>query len=280
MNDHGAEILVYVDPSQRGEWALRAAEQLVPVPFRGVVLLATKEDTKSDPKLLERARAGFEGRVESLREVIGVGPAERAVKEECERSRYGLIVVPPAGRKAIARLIKGSRVATVVRSVKSSVLVARRPPAKFGRVLLAVGGGVHSIATALGAIEVAKALNAELTVMHVDSSVELPSDLPWIEKRAPNPVITARSERDATLDRVREAMLAAGYREPLRMRRGMIVSEVMAEIEESAHDLLILGAHRAIGTETWMLDDVTEQILLSSPVSILVIRAPEPAARA
>lgn len=280
MNDHGAEILVYVDPSQRGEWALRAAEQLVPSPFRGVALLATKEDTKNDPKLLERAKAGFVGRVDALREVIGAGPAERAVKEECERSRYGLIVVPPAGRKAIARLIKGSRVATVVRSVKSSVLVARRPPAKFGRVLLAVGGGVHSIATALGAIEVAKALNAELTVMHVDSSVELPSDLPWIEKRTPNPVITARSERDATLDRVRDALTSAGYREPLRMRRGMIVSEVMAEIEESAHDLLILGAHRAIGTETWMLDDVTEQILLSSPVSILVIRAPEPAARA
>lgn len=277
MNSDAAEILVYVDPSSRGEWAISAAAQLVPGLFRKVALLVTQDDAKSDPELPRRARAAFEGRADSIREVVRPGPAERAVKDECEHGRYALVVVPPAGRKAIARLLKGSRVATVVRQVKSSVLVARRPPPRFRRIVLAVGGGVHSLATALGAIEVAKALDADLEVLHVDSTVELPAELPWVEKRAPNPAITARSDRETTLERVKGALAAAGFTRPLRLRRGMIVNEVLAEIEEHADDLLVLGAHRAAGAETWMLDDVTEQILLSSPISILVIRAPEPA---
>lgn len=277
MTENSPEILVYVDPSQRGEWAIGAAAQLVPALFTRLVLLATVDDVKDDPALLSRAKEAFAGKAREIREVVRPGPAERAVKEECERSRFALVVVPPAGRKAIARLLKGSRVATVVRQVKSSVLVARRPPPRFRRIVLAVGGGVHSLATALGAIEVAKALSAELEVLHVDSSVELPAELPWVEKRIPNPAITARSERETTLEGVKEALAANGFTRPLRLRRGMIVNEVLAEIEEHADDLLVLGAHRAAGAETWMLDDVTEQILLSSPISILVIRAPEPA---
>ena len=59
---------------------------------------------------------------------------------------YGLVIVPPAGRNALTRMLKGSRVATVVRSVKASVLVARRPPQRVRTILAAISGGDPSAA--------------------------------------------------------------------------------------------------------------------------------------
>ena len=51
------DVLVYLDPSPRGEWALAAAAQLPPR-WRGTLrLLATAEDASADPSLA-RPRAG------------------------------------------------------------------------------------------------------------------------------------------------------------------------------------------------------------------------------
>lgn len=264
------EILVYVDPSSRGEWALQAGALLVPALAGRVALLATEEDARADPQLLGRARAFFEGRAESVRAVSRRGPAERAVLEESLAARYLAIVVPPAGRRALARLLRGSRVATVVRQVRSTVLVARRPPERVRRVLLAVAGGPHSPLTARGAAEVARALGAELAAVHVQSGVELPAHLPLVGRRAPGEV-----EADP-LAAVQSALAEAKVPVRIHVREGLVVDELLAEIEEKAHDLLVIGAHRAEGVDRFVLDDVTERILLQCPIPILVIRPPEP----
>ncbi len=270
------EILVYVDPSSRGEWALKAAEPLLPALATDVALLATAEDVQADPQLLERAEARLKGKASRVRKVVGKGPAERAVFEETSAHRFLMVVVPPAGRRAIARLIKGSRVATVVRQVSSSVLVARRPPDRFRRVLVAVAGGPHSLSTTLSAVEVARALHADVTVLHVQSAVDISGGLPHPGRFVPGGD-EREAERRETFGEISQILARHGYRRDLTIREGFVLEELLAEIEENAHDLLVIGAHRAEGRDRWMLDDVTERILLGCPIPILVVRAPEPA---
>ncbi len=270
------EILVYVDPSSRGEWAVKAAEQLVPAVAGDVALLVTAEDAAADPQLLPRAESRFSGRARRVRTIIGRGPAERAVFEETRAHRFLMVVVPPAGRKAIARLIRGSRVATVVRQVTSNVLVARRPPERFRRVLVAIAGGPHSLTTTLGAVEVARALHADVTVLHVQSQVDISGGLPHPGRFAPD-ADQREAERRERFAQISEILARHGYRRDLTVREGLVLEELLAEIEENAHDLLVIGAHRAEGKDRWMLDDVTERILLGCPIPILVVRAPEPA---
>ena len=45
------DVLVYLDPSPRGEWALAAAAQLPPRWKGRLRLLATEEDAAADPSL-------------------------------------------------------------------------------------------------------------------------------------------------------------------------------------------------------------------------------------
>src|SRR5687768_9781135 len=156
------ECLVYVDPSPRGDWALSLAAALPGRERWSFHLLATEKDAAADPGLLDRARDRLTG-ARALRTGARPGPPRAAIVAEVDASPYRLVVLPPAGRNALQRMIRGSRVATVVRRVHAPVLVARHPPARIERILAAVSGGAATNAVVDWASDLGGGLGA-----HVD----------------------------------------------------------------------------------------------------------------
>jgi nucleotide-binding universal stress UspA family protein len=190
---------------------------------------------------------------------LGRGPAERAIGAEVAAHPYGLVIVPPAGRNALQRMLKGSRVATVVRSVETSVLVARRPPVRIERILAALSGGLGTPRVVDQALGLEKASGARATFFHVASEVALP-----YEPEAggpPRPVVDPAAQ-------AREALRGAGRE--LLVREGLVVEEVLEEVESGAYDLLVVGAPSEGGG--WTREDVTERLLLACPTSVLIAR--------
>jgi nucleotide-binding universal stress UspA family protein len=57
-------------------------------------------------------------------------------------------------------------------------------------------------------------------------------------------------------------------------REGLVVDEVIAEVEHGAHDLLVVGASSESEPRGWGQEDTTERLLLTCPVSTLVVRRP------
>lgn len=251
--------LVYVDPSSRGEWALTLGAQLA-ARMESVVLLATAEDVLKSPGLLGSAQGRFAAAAR-IEERQAPGPAERAILGEVAAGAYDLVLVPPAGRNALQRMLKGSRVATVVRSVHASVLVARRPPERIQRILAAVSGGGASEAVVRAALDMEKALGARAGFFHVASEVALPFE-PHRKGGQESPQDFAAQAR---------AVLRPHGRE-LLVREGLVVDEVIAELENGAHDLLVAGASAEPTAGGWAKDDVTERMLLGSPTSMLIVR--------
>jgi nucleotide-binding universal stress UspA family protein len=255
------QVLVYVDPKPRGEWAISMAGK---VPGRGASLhlLATDEDVAADPALLERARARLGGVV---RAATRPGPAEHAVVAEALERRYDLLVVPPAGRGAVARMLRGSRVASVVRSVQAPVLVARRPPPRLERVLGALSGRRSTTAV----IEAALAWEtpeAHASFLHVRPEVALP----LAAAEAAQGGVPATSP-DAEV--VRAALAARGREADLTLRDGPVVEELLAAFEDGAFQLLVVGA-RSEPAAGFGREDVTERLLLGCPGSTLVLPRP------
>jgi nucleotide-binding universal stress UspA family protein len=254
------DCLIYIDPSHRGDWVLSLAAQLPKEYAPRMVLLATVEDAARDEGLLARARARLAPLGARLEDKRAPGPAERAILEEAAAHAYGLVVVPPAGRNALQRLLKGSRVATVVRAVQASVLVARRPPVRVERILAAVSGGASSESVIRESLRLEQALGARATFFHVAPEVALP-----FERSGAGP--TAMEDPAGTARR----LLAPHGRELLE-REGLVVDEVIAEVEQGAHDLLVVGAS-AREPAAWGREDTTERLLLACPVSTLIVRA-------
>lgn len=258
-----SEWLLYVDPSPRGAWALRLAGLLPAIGSARVTTLATTEDLAAEPALLARAREALAAAARVEERTRG-GPAEKAVVAEARQARYDLVVVPPAGRGAIRRMLQGSRVAAVVRSVRAPVLVARRPPARLVRVLAALSGGRLAARVCEAALGLGAAA-ADITFLHVAASVPVPFRPPAGKGKpaaAPadggNEVAAAR----AALARVQPGV-------GLTVREGLVVEEVVAEFEAGAYDVLVVGAHAP--EPGWGVEDVTERLLLGCPGSVLIV---------
>jgi len=253
------DVLVYLDPSPRGEWALAAAAQLPPSWTGRLRLVVTDEDAAADPSLVERARSrlGPTG-VEAL---TRPGPAERAVIEEARERRYGLLVVPPAGRGAVARMLKGSRVANVVRRARAPVLVARRPPERMERVLGALSGRDTTTAVLEAALAWEGRPGARAAFVHVRSEVPLPHGDAALPPEAPG-----RDEHEA----VRAALAARGRATELQLRDGLVVEETLDAFESGAFHLLVIGAHGE-GATGFGREDVTERLVLGCPGSTLIV---------
>jgi nucleotide-binding universal stress UspA family protein len=229
------------------------------------MLLATEEDEALRPGLLARARERLSPTGSEILERMAPGPAERAILEETQAHAYGLVVVPPAGRNALTRMLKGSRVATVVRQVQASVLVARRPPAHIERVLVALSGGASSAGLVEAGLGLEKALRAHAVFFHVVPEIALPYERTAHPETGPSTV----GDDDAA---ARARAVLAPYGRELREREGLVVDEVIAEVEQGAHDLLVVGAS-ADHERSWGREDTTERLLLACPASTLIVRS-------
>jgi nucleotide-binding universal stress UspA family protein len=256
------DVLVYVDPLPRGEWALGVAAQLSSGWAESLQLLATAEDLAAEPSLLGRAR----GRLAPgalVSESVRPGPAEQAVVAEAKARRYGLVVVPPAGRGAVARMLKGSRVATVVRRVRAPVLVARRPPARIERVLGALSGRGSTGPVLEAALAWETHAGARAAFVHVRAEVAVP--LGTGGGREAMEATPGQGESEA----VRAELRSRGREGGLREREGLVVEEVLDEYEAGAHHLLVIGARGEAGG--FGREDLTERLLLRCPGSTLIV---------
>jgi nucleotide-binding universal stress UspA family protein len=259
------ECLVYVDPSARGEWALSLAA-LLPERERWTFhLLATAEDVEAQADLLEGAAARLAG-ARSVRPVVRPGPPRRAVVLEAHERRYDVVVVPPAGRNAVQRLFKGSRVATVVRSVRVPVLVARRPPPRLDNILAAVSGGGATGAVVAAAAELAAGAGGHVDYLHVASEVALP-----FAPHEPAPAPSA-GPPDA-LHSAQADLARAGTSGALVVREGIVVDQVLEAFEAGHYDLLVVGASADAERGRLGREDVTERLVLRCPGSTLVVPA-------
>lgn len=264
------KILVFVDPSSRGEWALSPAVDLARGLGATLLLLTTEEYHASDPGLLDRTAAKLADENLTIVRKTRPGSAREAILAESAETSPAITIFPPAGRGALGRMIKGSRVKTVLQNAPSTIMVARKPVSgQIRRILATVRGGAFSETVLLCAQEIADAIRAEVTVLHVESDVSIPCTEP--QRRATDAVETPPLP-ETTKD-ISATIARLGVRAEVRGRQGMVISEILAECHTGRYDLLILGQHLAEKETGGPLSENLAQILaMESPIPVLMIR--------
>ncbi len=261
-------ILTFVDPSPRGKWALQLTKEVAARLANRVVLLATEEHARADPAILDRAEEALEapdGLV--VEKKVRPGRPRRVIVDEANAHPYEITIFPPAGRNSLQRLIQGSRIRSVVRHISSSVLVARRPAPRIRRILAAISASAFGQTTVGAGLEIARALDAELTAIHVLSNIPIPAGGPPAEG---DPPAGADPRTSQLLDKAREEFRAHGLEPRILLRDGMVVEEVIHEVDAGAYDLLIVGHHIPQGVD--LHQDLAERIIFWCPIPVLVVQ--------
>ena len=146
----------------------------------------------------------------------------------------------------------------------------------YQRILVPTDGSALSKKAARGAIELAKAVGAELVALHVvpryptsyfEGAVVL------------SPAEVARTEKQwaehgqATADAVRDAARAEGVAAKAVIARSDLVAEsVVAAAKKHKCDLVVMASHGRKGLKRILLGSETQHVLTHSSIPVLVLR--------
>jgi nucleotide-binding universal stress UspA family protein len=208
---------------------------------------------------------------------VADAPPVEAVVARARRLRAGAIVLGSRGLGALGRLVLGSVSRGVVRRAPCPVLVVRRRPRHFRRVLVGVDGSPHA-RRAVGLVAALSRPRGRVAqLVSVVEPVRLPSTglLPRsVRTVLADEAASVQAERvDAArrhLDTARAQLAAAGWRTRADVRTGHPL-EVLLDAARTA-DVLVVGARGAGGLEQILLGSVAEGALSRAPGPVLIVR--------
>jgi nucleotide-binding universal stress UspA family protein len=264
--------LIVIDGSERSEAAAAFAAQLVRAGEDEILLFAVRggEADAVDGELARvRERfAGFE-----LRTLDGRDPAGGTV-QAATGERADVVVYGSRGRRGLSRLLLGSVAARLEHDLKCSLLVARGQTAPIRRILVATG----LYPGRMGAVELAGRfagrMGAHVTLLHVMSQLALSDaalDAP-LEADAEQAIRSGTREGEALQGRL-VYLRDQGIQADARLRHGLVLDEVAAELEHGGYDLLVIGGHRVpddLPFARLLAEDVADDILMHTHNHVLI----------
>jgi len=205
-------------------------------------------------------------------EVVQGDPASAIADYAAERG-MDLVAMPTHGRSGIGEHILGSVTERVVRLSEVPVLTVRtqgdaRTKFPYENVLVATDGSDAASAATDRAVELAGALDAAVHAVSVvdDSSLGLDvrseSASQRLEDDATEAVsAVADSAREAGVENVTETV-----------RHGDAHEEILAAVDETDADAVVLGTSGRGGVDRILLGSVAERTVRTSPVPVVTVR--------
>jgi len=206
------------------------------------------------------------------------GDSYEQILEEAVRHAYDLVVVGGGGQHhGLLHFKVGSTTSKLARKLHTHFLVARNVPTQVKKVLVCTGAEAPAVDTMRVGGMMLAGLTAEVSVLHVMSQISLkPGSVPEELIATAETAIAKNTREGQHLQRAMQQLSQAGIAGPIvpRLRHGLVVDEVLAEVKEGKYDVMVVGAHYQRGQNRWLgilLDDVTDQLINQAPCSVLIV---------
>lgn len=226
----------------------------------------------------DRMTSMLGGGLPNLKRLIRRGDSYEQILAEAVEHTYDLVVVGGGGQHhGLLHFKVGSTTSKLARKLHTHFLVARNVPTQIGKVLVCTGAEAPAVDTMRVGGQMVAGLTAEVAVLHVMSQISLkPGSIPEELVATADTAIAKNTREGQHLQRAIQQLNQAGISGPLvpRLRHGLVVDEVLAEVKEGKYDLMIVGAHYQKGQNRWLgilLDDVTDQLINQAPCSVLIV---------
>ncbi|MGC9041946.1 MAG: universal stress protein [Roseiflexus sp.] len=264
-------LLIYAGPGPWRDEALATAAQ-----FAGQIASSVTLVTGGGMRNVELlddavARLHLPPDVAVKRRVVEGSPQE-AILMVADESVYDLVIF---GRfqRPLERLLPLRRSDALTRQLRTAVLRVSGPMRPIRCILLASGGDQHTFATARYVALLATPLQASVTLLHVVSQQPVVFEplAPLASDEAA--FLSGDTPEAATLRQAAAWLRERGVTVATRVRFGLVLDEILAELHEGDYDILALGTHHAAGPlDRVLLEDLTGDLLDRCPRTVLVAR--------
>ena len=222
--------------------------------------------------VFQRAVGLFKEKVVEYSLEIQNGNAEDVISEKANNGDY-LTIVGPLGRPQFRRWLSGRSIRHLIETIKGPILYVPEARLPLKKILISIGGIGYEVAAENLAFDVAKAVGAAVTIMHVipPTNLDYPSTRGVREHRedlAQTNTLPGRGLRTAL-----EIAQQEGLKANATARQGHIVEEILAEVREGNYDMVCMGSpYSASGLRQYYSPNVTAEISEAVHCPVLTAR--------
>lgn len=186
-----------------------------------------------------------------------------------------LIVLGTHGRKGVKRMFQGSVAESIIRSANCPVLTLRmseseepvREIENHLKILVPIDFSVYSYAALDFASAIAKAIDAGITILHVDDSNESPTT------HLPDGTPELSEDRQKLWDQLKKfEPREKGIRFGHKILAGPAKKQITKFALENQYDYIVLGTHGRSGIGRALMGSVTEQVVRNANCPVVTVK--------
>lgn len=275
------KILICSDGTAAAETAILLGGSLAQPLQAQVELLGIAEtpgDEHSLREALQKQAALLQGHGISPDVIVQSGEPVRQILDQTSKSKFDVVVVGTRWTGAVGDYWRSQKTYEVIKSIQPPVLVAIGESKQLKRFLVCTGGKEFIQQAVQFTGKLAAAVHASVTLLHVMAEPPaMYADLVRLEEDV-DQLLESKSELGTNLRRQKRELERLGVSANVRLRHGIVIDEVFAEVSEGDYDLIVTGTSQARGLlRHYIMGDLTRSILNRAKVPVLVARAEAPA---
>ncbi len=269
-------LVVYLDGSSASRRAIPYLRPLIRSEHVATILLSDESHADEATALFDQADAALQRDPAPERSIRGATP-ERAIVLESRACKPDLIVFGPLRRQGWRGWLGQSAVRSLARRLTNSILLMQGRPNALHRALLCAAGGTEVLHDAEVTAELLAPIQGQATILHIVSQMPLTFDR---EERDPQHltelVMQQETQITQNLDAAKTILHDRNVTTKIRIRAGMVLEQIQEELRTGGYDLLVIGAHHDRSPlDRVLLEDLSSELLLNSPIPVLLVQSAE-----
>jgi nucleotide-binding universal stress UspA family protein len=272
------KILICSDGSEQAERAIRLGAVIAAGCNAEATLLAISETPGESKELLDslkRAQGIFADKKVNVELITKSGnPIEEIIKRT-EEANYDLVIIGTVRKATRGAFWMSSKSYKIIKEIKPAVLSVAGKTTAIKRILICSGGKRYIDNAVRLAGDIARALGGTVTLLHV--LAEPPAIYTNLRRsqQSVSWLLASRTELGINLRRAKEALEALTVRVDVHLRHGSVLEEILREIHEGTYDLVVTGSALSRSLRTYVLGDISREIVNRINCAVLVVRSQE-----
>ena len=206
--------------------------------------------------------------------VLRTGEPIREILHQTAAMAYDLTIIGAERKGTTGLYWRAEKSYEVIKAIPSPVLLATGACETLKSFVVCTGGKNYIDAAVQLTGKVAAAVGASVTLLHImPEPPAIYADLVRLEEDV-DQLLQSGSELGRNLVAQKKSLEDMGVATEVRVRHGLVLSQVFAEVGERKHDLIVTGTSLTRGPlGHYIMGDLTRSIVNRANVPVLVARA-------
>jgi nucleotide-binding universal stress UspA family protein len=231
-------------------------------------------DEQSLRQALENEAAKLRGWGVTPEVVLRTGEPIREILHQTEATPYDLTIIGARRKGTTGLYWRAEKTYEVIKAIPTPVMLATGSCETLKSFLVCTGGKKFIDAAVELTGKVAAAVGASVTLLHVMAEPPaIYADLVRLEEDV-DQLLATGSELGRNLLAQKKSLEALGVPVEVRVRHGLVLPQIFAEVGQRKHDLIVTGSSPTRGPlGHYIMGDLTRGIVNRANVPVLVARA-------